>query len=62
LFEPAMLGSKFSTGGAPMLGLAVLLGLIGGAWIGRDVRKELAKQESVRPDGDADADGRDKPN
>jgi hypothetical protein len=44
LFEPAMLGSKFSTGGAPMLGLAVVIGLIGGAWVGRDVRKEVAAQ------------------
>ncbi|MFI5460005.1 MAG: hypothetical protein ACHRXM_31685 [Isosphaerales bacterium] len=42
LFEPAMLGAKFSSGGAPMLGLAVILGLIGGAWIGRDVRREIS--------------------
>jgi hypothetical protein len=54
LFEPAMLGSKFSTGGAPMLGLAVVIGLIGGAWIGRDVRKELAKQTIERRNGDED--------
>jgi hypothetical protein len=59
LFEPAMLGSKFSTGGAPMLGLAVVLGLIGGAWIGRDVRKELAKQKSERRDGDENVEGPD---
>jgi hypothetical protein len=44
LFEPEMLGAKFWNGGAPMLGLAVGIGLIGGAWIGRDLRKEWAKQ------------------
>jgi hypothetical protein len=27
-----------------MLGLAVGIGLIGGAWIGRDLRKEWAKR------------------
>jgi hypothetical protein len=43
LFEPELLGAKFSSGGVPMLGLAVLLGLIGGAWIGRDIRKEAAR-------------------
>ncbi len=45
LFAPEMLGAKFSSGGAPMLGLAVVVGLIGGAWIGRDLRKEWAKHE-----------------
>jgi len=46
LFEPALLGARFGSGGAPMLGLAVVLGLIGGAWIGRDVRKELSSPEN----------------
>ena len=39
LFAPEMLGAKFSHSGAPMLGLAVVIGLIGGAWIGRDLRR-----------------------
>ena len=42
LFEPEMLGAKFSSGGAFMLGLAVVVGLFGGPWIGRDIRKAAA--------------------
>jgi hypothetical protein len=41
LFEPDMLGTKFSSGGAPMLGLAVVIGLICGPWFGRNLRKEF---------------------
>ncbi len=52
LFEPEMLGARFLAGGAPMLGLAVVIGLIGGAWTGRDFRKEWAKHQSERRDGD----------
>jgi hypothetical protein len=55
LFEPEMLGAKFSSGGAPMLGLAVVIGLIGGAWVGRDLRKEWAEQEGKRPAGDGES-------
>ncbi len=46
LFEPDLLGAKFSSGGAPMLGLAMVLGLICGPWFGRDLRKEFATSES----------------
>ncbi len=49
LFEPAMLGSKFWSGAVPMLGMAVVLGLIGGAWIGRDIRRELSPPGGVSP-------------
>ena len=38
LFEPALLGSKFTNGGLPMLGLAVPLGLFAGWYIGREFR------------------------
>lgn len=41
-FSPEMLGEKFLSGGLWMLGLAVVAGAIGGAWTGRDVRKQLA--------------------
>jgi hypothetical protein len=43
LFEPEMLGAHFLSGGVPMLGLAVVIGLIGGAWTGHDLRKEQTK-------------------
>ena len=50
LFEPAMLGAGFWSGGAPMLGMAVVGGLIGGAWIGRDLRKDSPPPaEDYRP-------------
>ena len=42
LFEPELLGAKFFVGGLPMLGLAVPLGFIGGAWTGRDIRKKAS--------------------
>jgi hypothetical protein len=40
LYEPKMLGENFTSDGLPMFGMAVLFGLIGGAWIGRDLRRE----------------------
>ena len=45
LFEPALLGARFSGGGAPMLALAVAFGLIFGPWAGRDWRREFASRE-----------------
>ena len=42
VFAPEFLGPKLATGGVPMLGLAVVTGLILGAWIGHDIRKEIA--------------------
>lgn len=39
LFAPEFLGSKFASGGVPMLGLAVIGGGVGGAKLGRDLRK-----------------------
>ncbi len=56
LFEPAMLGPKFSSAGAPMLGFGAVLGLICGAWIGRDWRAEFAQQTEPQP-GDPNDDG-----
>jgi hypothetical protein len=50
LFDPELLGPKFSIGGAPMLGLGVIIGLIGGAVIGQEWRKELAKNDGERQD------------
>jgi hypothetical protein len=38
LFAREMLGAKFWSGGVPMFGLAIVVGLIGGAWTGRDIR------------------------
>jgi hypothetical protein len=49
LFEPAMLGARFLSGGAPMLFGAVVIGLVGGAWVGHDLRKELAGQQKEEP-------------
>jgi hypothetical protein len=46
LFESALLGTKWSSGGLPMLGLGALAGLFGGAWIGHDLRKYWAGQEN----------------
>lgn len=45
VFEPEMLGAKFQNGGLPMLGGAVVVGLIGGAWVGRDLRKDAAPSD-----------------
>ena len=42
LFDPEMLGAKFSSGGAWLLGMAAVIGLISGAWIGRDLRKDAS--------------------
>jgi hypothetical protein len=46
LFDPEALGAKFRPQGALMLGLAVVIGLIGGPWLGRDLRKESAQSET----------------
>ena len=48
LFDPGSLGPKWSSGGLPMLGLGAVVGLIGGAWVGHDLRKEQAKQKRKR--------------
>ncbi len=42
LFEPELLGAKFQNGGLPMLEMAVVLGPLGGAWTGRDLRTEAS--------------------
>jgi hypothetical protein len=46
VFSPEMLGAMFSSAGIPMLVLAAVLGLIGGAWTGHDLRKEMAKKNT----------------
>jgi hypothetical protein len=51
LFDREALGVKFRSEGAPMLGLAVVIGLIGGAWLGHDLRKDSAEQQRERADG-----------
>lgn len=51
MFAPEILAEKFVWSGVLMLGLAVALGAFGGAWTGRDVRKQLAarrRPSSVR--------------
>jgi hypothetical protein len=48
VFDPELLGPKLANGGVPMLGLAVVAGLILGVWIGHDLRKEFAA--SAPPD------------
>jgi hypothetical protein len=48
LADPELFRSKFSYGGLPMLGMAVFLGLVCGPWIGRDLRKEAARQEELK--------------
>lgn len=40
-FAPEMLGPKWTAGGLPMIGLAVLVGLVCGPWFGRDLRREI---------------------
>jgi hypothetical protein len=40
-FEPALLGSKFRSGGLPMLALAFVVGAIAGPWFARDLRKSV---------------------
>ena len=42
LFDPALLGPRFGSGGLPMFGLAIVFGAIGGAWVAHDVRKHRA--------------------
>lgn len=46
LFDPSLLGPKWSSGGLPMFGLGTLVGLIGGVWVGRDLRRHWAEQDS----------------
>jgi ADP-ribose pyrophosphatase len=41
VFEPRMLRARFFSDGVPMLGFASVLGLLGGAWIGRDWRRPV---------------------
>jgi hypothetical protein len=57
-FSPDLLAEKLFAGGLPMLGMAVVLGAIGGAWTGRDVRKQLSTR---RPRTPASGDESDEP-
>jgi ADP-ribose pyrophosphatase len=45
VFDPQMLRARFSSSGAPMLGFAAVLGLLGGAWIGRDLRRTALQRK-----------------
>jgi hypothetical protein len=45
LFAPQQLGADFLSAGAPMFGFAVVIGLIVGAWTGRDIRREISQTE-----------------
>jgi hypothetical protein len=54
VFAPEALGPKFATAGVPMFGLAVAIGLFGGALIGRDIRKEIAKEDATAAPTDED--------
>ena len=47
VFDPQMLRARFSSGGAPMLGFAALLGIFGGAWMGRDWRRTALQENPV---------------
>ena len=38
VFSPEMFGPKLKSQGLPMLGIASIIGLIGGVWTGRDLR------------------------
>lgn len=40
VFDPEMLGAKFTSGGVPMLVLGSIIGLVVGASAGRDLRKK----------------------
>jgi hypothetical protein len=57
LFDPALLGPRFASGGLPMFGLAIVFGAIGGAWVAHDVRKHRARApldgEDEEDEGDA---------
>jgi hypothetical protein len=46
LFDPELLGPKLASGGLPMLAFGAVLGLISGAWFGRDLRKEWGQQKN----------------
>jgi hypothetical protein len=39
LFDPELLGPKFLSVGVPTLGLGAIVGLLGGAWLLRDLRQ-----------------------
>jgi hypothetical protein len=45
LFDPDLLGRKLSYGGLPMLGGGAVLGLLAGALIGRDVRRQWPRSD-----------------
>lgn len=49
VFDLDLLLTKFVYGGLPMLGLAVVIGTVAGAWIGRDVRKQFAAGQPPPP-------------
>jgi hypothetical protein len=53
LFDPELLTENLS-GGLLMLAFGAVLGLVGGAWIGRDVRKQWAEDTSKRENRDRD--------
>lgn len=59
VFAPDILAEKFTSSGVWMLALAVALGAFGGAWTGRDVRKQLAARR--RPTAVKSAPGPDLP-
>lgn len=48
---PEIPGPRLAASGVPMFGLAVIVGLFGGAWIGRDIRRELATADPPAADG-----------
>ena len=52
LLAPEMLGAEFLSGETAMLGFFVVIGLVGGMWLGYDLRKQRAKQEIERRAGD----------
>lgn len=45
LFAPELLGAKWEFGGLPLLCLGAVFGLIGGVWMGRDMRKEESETQ-----------------
>ena len=49
LFEPEVLGSKFTHGGLPMFVMGIVVCPFGGASIGRSIRKETEDEKYQRP-------------
>ena len=45
LFDQELLEKKLWSGGLPMLVLGAFAGLVGGAWTGRDLRKQWAEEQ-----------------